>query len=77
VPIYGNVAVNKTLAVAGNLGVTGPFVDFLVGDVNVYSNLRVANANLVSIWGQDLTIGGKIKLQGEPPDPLGAERPLV
>jgi hypothetical protein len=49
--IYGNVAVNKTLAVAGNLGVTGPSVDALVGDTNVYANLKVANAEVVSIWG--------------------------
>ena len=75
--IIGNVAVSKDLSVAGNIGVTGPSVDFLVGDTNIYSNLRVANAEVVSIWGQDLTIGGKIKLQGEPFDPLGSGRPLV
>ena len=75
--IIGNVALSKDLSVAGNLGITGPSVDFLVGDTNVYSNLRVANAEIVSIWGQDVTIGGKIKLQGEPFDPLGSGRPLV
>ena len=75
--IIGNVALSKDLSVAGNLGITGPSVDFLVGDTNIYSNLRVANAEVVSIWGQDVTIGGKIKLQGEPFDPLGSGRPLV